>query len=690
MSRIIKKSFFWILAFSLILSACSLPESGASSTPTTAPFADIEPAPTKIATPAPEVLRTLNICLGHEPNTLYINDNPNPAAMSVLEAIYDGPLDSRNYDYQPVILQKTPSLADGDASIISVPVEEGDWVVDAAGNKIELVQGSRVYPSGCQDTSCIATYKKDSSLRMDQMVVNFSFISDLRWADGAPLTADDSVYAFDLAIASKNPADEFLLSRTESYESADVLTTTWRGLPGYRDNDYMTNFWKPMPYHAWNEFSATELVESDVASRFPLGWGAYVVDEWIPAEVIRLVKNPLYYRADEGFPKSDVINFRFIPDPDLAIAALLDGECDLLDPSIRLDGQVALLQQLDASGQIKFYATEKMSLESLHIGIQPASFDDGIISGNDRPQLLSNPKTRQALALCLDRQQVVDRVLHGLATVPDSYIPNAHPLYTSNIELYSYSSSEGSILLDEIGWKDRDNDPSTPRTALNVADVPTGTSLELDYITTTSIQRRQVSEILAESLRECGVGINLAYLPPEEFYAPGPDGILFGRNFDLAQFAMGTESIAPRCDWFSSASLPNAENDWLGENLSGYSSKKYDEACQKASFTLPNAPSFEQNYRETLSIYAEELPAIPLYPYLRVAASRVNLKGFSLDPSAKTWLWNIEEIVISVIAQEVATNPPPVEKTSTPIPSSSAPTAAPTKTPTKKPSYPNS
>ena len=644
MFRFLKSPFLWILAFSFTLSACGAISVGATPTETLpAPPVDVEPdsAPTTI--PSPPALRALTICLGHEPNTLYINDNPNPAALSVLEAIYDGPLDSRDYSYQPVILQKIPFLGDGDVIIEALPVVEGDWVIDSTGNKIELIQGSRIYPSGCQDSSCIATFKKDSSIRMDQMVVNFSFLPDLRWADGMPLTADDSVYAFDLAIASKNPADTFLLSRTESYEAADALTTTWRGLPGYRDNSYMTNFWQPMPYHAWREFFAAELVGSDVASRFPIGWGAYVVDEWIPAESITLVKNPLYYKADQGFPIIDIINFRFIPDPNTAIAALLEGECDLLDPSIPLDGQVALLQQFEASGQIKFYATQQMSLESLHIGISPASYDDGSVSGNDRLPFLSNPKTRQAIAFCLDRQKVVDTVLHGLAIVPDSYIPNAHPLYTSNINLYSFNPAEGRILLDDIGWKDLDNDPSTPRTAYNVDNIISGTLLELEYITTTSIQRREASEILAASLRECGIGVNLRYLPPEEFYAPAPEGILFGRNFDLAQFAMGTESLIPRCDWFSSASIPNADNDWVGANLSGYSNPDYDEACQNAAFIFPYAPFFEENYQKTLRIYAEELPAVPLYPYLRVAASRADLCGFSLNPSSKSPLWNIEE-----------------------------------------------
>ncbi|MBT3336531.1 MAG: hypothetical protein HN855_02495 [Anaerolineae bacterium] len=641
MFRFFKLTTILTLSLGFLLSACIAERQAGATVTASPPQPELASVPS--ATSAPEILRELTLCLGHEPNTLYPYDTPNPAAKSVLAAIYDAPLDSLNYGYEPTVLQKLPSLDHGDASLVSVPVAEGDWVVDAEGDLVELIQGVRIYPSGCHESDCVLTYKKDMTIQMEQMVVNFSFISGLRWADGTPMTSDDSVYAFDLAIASNDPTQTFLLERTESYEAADPLSVTWRGLPGFRDNTYMTNFWQPMPYHLWGEFAASELVDADVAARFPLGWGAFVVDEWFPAESMRLVKNPLYHRADEGLPYLDVINIRFVPDPNTAIAALLDGECDLLDPSIPLDGQVALLQDLDASGQIKFFSTEKISIESLYLGITPADHDDGIISGNDRPEILSDPRTRQALALCLDRQRVVDTVLHGLVTVPDSYIPNEHPLYTPVLELYSFDITEGAALLDDIGWKDFDNDASTPRTAHNVESVPAGTALELDYVTTTSIQRRQSSEILANSLARCGVGINLHYLSPDEFYAPAPDGVLLGRNFDLAQFTLGSESIAPRCDWFNTAAIPTAENNWIGANMSGYSNVDYDAVCQRAIHSLPEETGYTQNYQQSLSIYARELPSIPLYPYLHIAAARADICGFELDPTTTKSLWNIEE-----------------------------------------------
>ena len=68
------------------------------------------------ATPAPVVEepaapRTLVVCLGQEPETLYALGGSMLAASQVLEAVYDGPIDGRSFDYQAVIIEKMP-LAD--------------------------------------------------------------------------------------------------------------------------------------------------------------------------------------------------------------------------------------------------------------------------------------------------------------------------------------------------------------------------------------------------------------------------------------------------------------------------------------------------------------------------------------------------------------------------------------------------
>ena len=643
MSRLMKIPLFLTFAFGFLLTACfALPEEPEVTPSAVASPADEQPASVQETPAPPREKRELTLCLGYEPNTLYLYDSPNPTAKSILSAIYEAPVTTRTYGYQAGILEKVPSIQDGDATFVAVPVKEGDRVVDADGNLVELVQGTRVYPAGCHERDCILTYKTDMQLSMEQMQVTFS-MRDLKWTDGTPITSDDSVYAFDLAIASNDPNQTYLIERTEVYEAVDPLKVSWQGIPGYRDNSYMMNFWQPMPYHIWGEFTASELVNADIAARYPLGWGPFVVDEWFPGESMRLVKNPLYYRAEEGLPALDVLNVLFVSDPNTAIASLLDGECDLLDPSIPLDEHVELLQDLDASGQAKLFHSEQMSVEMLYMGIDPAVYDDGIVSGNDRPEILSDPRTRQAIAMCLDRQSVVETVLHGLSSVPDSYIPNEHPLYTPLLDLYAFDPTEGGNLLNDVGWRDLDNNEKTPRTAHNVQGVPSGTELVLNYVTTTTIQRRQTSEILVSSLERCGIGVNIEYLAPEEFYAPAPDGVLLGRKFDLAEFAMGNESILPQCGWFMSDAVPTAENNWFGANLSGYRNEDFDTACLSAQHSLHGESGFTQNYQQTISIYTKDLPAIPLYPYLRIAAARPDMCGFELDPSAQSPLWNVAE-----------------------------------------------
>ena len=110
------------------------------------PTATLPPLPTPTATYPPGP-RTLVICLGQEPDTLYPYGGSMLAASQVLEAIYDGPFDSRTFAYQPIILEKLPSLADGDAVINTVSVSDGDMVVDNDGNPSTLRRGNDHPPS---------------------------------------------------------------------------------------------------------------------------------------------------------------------------------------------------------------------------------------------------------------------------------------------------------------------------------------------------------------------------------------------------------------------------------------------------------------------------------------------------------------------------------------------------------------
>lgn len=609
------------------------------------PDVPTEVSPTLPASPAPTPApRSLTVCLGDEPSTLYAYGNLNSAARSVLSAVYDGPMDVSGYEHEAVILEKVPNLADGDAQVNPVTVGAGDQVVDTTGAIVVLDTAVRVRPSGCRSDECAVNYDGSSRIDMDQMVVTFTMLKDLTWSDGEPLTADDSVYSFNLASNDATPVNKFLTDRTQTYEAADDITVQWWGLPGFIDPEYYINFWAPLPQHAWTEFSPSQLLEVDVSTRTPLGWGPYIIQDWKPGESIHLVKNLNYFRSESGLPKFDELTYLFMPDADTAMTAFIDGTCHVLDPSINLDGRVSLLQQMQTDGQARLLTAQTNTMEWLSFGIQHASYDDGFNSTGpnpDRPDLFSDVRMRKAVAYCLDRQKVVDTVLFGLSRVPDSYLPLDHPLHNGNLQRYEYNPASGREIFEQVGWIDHDKDPSTPRQALGVTRVPNGTPLALNYYTTSATQRRQSVEIFAQSLAECGIGLNTVYYTASDFYAQGPAGPLFGRQFDLAQYAIGVNTLEPQCDWFTTDQTPNATNNWVGTNVSGFSDTDFDAACKSALQVLPDDPEYTSHQRAQ-EFFAFELPSIPLYMRLKVAAARDDFCGFTLDPSSTYTLADIE------------------------------------------------
>jgi peptide/nickel transport system substrate-binding protein len=195
--------------------------------------------------------------------------------------------------------------------------------------------------------------------------------------------------------------------------------------------------------------------------------------------------------------------------------------------------------------------------------------------------------------------------------------------------------------LEQAGWKDTDGNPATPLVAVGVKNVKAGTPLLLNYDTTTTTQRRQAVDILSQSLAQCGIGLNVQYLSQVDLYAPGPEGLLFGRNFDLIEYAMGVDSVEPPCDWFTTAEIPTASNSWIGTNVTAYTNEEYDAACHAAQLALPGEQVYIDSYRQTQVLFSNELPAIPLFYRLRIAVARPDICHFDLDATANP-LWNIE------------------------------------------------
>lgn len=587
----------------------------------------LSPAPPLPPTPAAP--QELTICLPEEPQSLYLYARPEPGREHLLAALYDGPIDSAAYSYQPVLLDKLPSVADGDAVINAVMVSAGDTVVDVLGRVVTLAEGVSL----AQLDGATTTYSGSGPVSIPQMAVTFHLKLGVLWSDGEPLTADDSVFSYEVSHSpdSYNPR-RALAERTAAYRALNETTVEWVGLPGYIDPLYFTHLWTPLPRHLYGGFTPTEIADSESANYAPLGWGPFVLSEWMRGDHLTFERNPNYFRAPEGLPRLDRVTYRVVPDPAQILADLRDGTCDAAPHSPAFEALTSAFIDAEAAGGLQTQIVSGTTLEHLDFGITPAG-DYSREAGN---VFFQDVRVRQAFAYCLDRLALTSGPSPaGRGETPISYVPASHPLRAPNVIPYAFDPVRGRALLAEMGWTDSDGDGTLDKNGvplkLTLASGPVGDTL-----------RENLASAIQSQLKEnCGIEVEVRLLTRGELDGDWPDGVIFGRRFDLALFGWRVGAVPP-CELWTTAQIPDDANPG-GANDTGYSNPEFDAACLRA--LTADTPNSFQFHAEAQRLFARDLPMLPLFFRVKVAAVRLPVEGFTLDPTSPSELWNIEMMI---------------------------------------------
>lgn len=612
-------------------------------------IADPELTAVPEVSPTPEVLTDpLVVCLGETPNTLYPYGNPNEAAQTVLQTVYDNPVDLLSYQYRPGVLTGLPGLADGSARVQLVDVQPGETILASDGRARPLSPGVRLRPAGCRSDDCAEVYS-GGSLQMEQLSATFQLRADLAWADGTPVTAADSVYAFQVNSDPGTPASPYRTKRTASYTALDDKSVQWLGIPGFLDQEYQNNFWTPLPQHQIGSANPAQLPDNESAARTPLGYGPYTVVSW-QGDEINLRVNRHYNPA----PRMDQLTFRVVGTDGAAnLEKVISGECHILDATAAANIDEATLAGLQSEGKVTAAWADNQAWEVLSFGIHPYAYDeDGYkqVSG-DRPDFLGDERTRQAIAMCLDRQALVNEIAGGQLAVMNTYLPPGHPLFNSNAAAYSYDPTGAANLLREAGWSEYTGDP---RKSIAVENIFGTVPFELTYTHLDDAYSTAMAQSLAQDLNECGILVTLVGLPQEAFYAEGPGAPVFGRNFDLAQFPWQL-SQQPPCSLYLSQAVPGPDLEeypygWGGANISGWQNEEFDAACYKASGAIPGEADYQEGHQQAQAIFAEQLPAIPLFTRQQAVVARPDLCGLAFD-STGGLTWNVEQLAYGEYCQ---------------------------------------
>lgn len=255
----------------------------------------------------------------------------------------------------------------------------------------------------------------------DQLRYRFRLRPGVRFHDGAPLDAAVVAYS---------------LKRAKSLGHANKLAGTLANVqavetPDARTVELVLRHADPFLPFRLGESPAVILHPDSTgrAAQAPVGTGPY--------RLTRLPDGDIDLRRWDGFRDPEAIRidaaaFRFIPDPEQQIQAVLDRRVDLL-----FRAATTSIDRFDASSDYEVLAG--------------SSSGKGMVAINHRRAPLGDVRVRRALTHAIDREAFIREVLHGRGRAIGSHFVPTDPDYVNLTAVHPYDPDRARALLKEAG-----------------------------------------------------------------------------------------------------------------------------------------------------------------------------------------------------------------------------------------------
>ena len=277
-----------------------------------------------------------------------------------------------------------------------------------------------------------------------------TLVDGVTFHDGEPLTAED--VAFTIELYRDTEDFPFLPSYAAPFETVEVVDdltlvlTTAEPLVTFES--YMA-FIYILPQHIWEGEEDAVAFENEEM----IGSGPFRLAEYAQGESVELETNDDYWGTGASI---DGVIFQTIENPDARVTALTTGEVDAINEfpatavtALQNSENVAVhLADIAAGGSLRDVFFNVTAEEDC-----PA---DGVCSGHPA---LRDVAVRQALAMAIDKQEIIDVATLGTGSAGLSLVPpGLGDFYASEVEDWAYDPEAASAMLDEAGYVDADGD----------------------------------------------------------------------------------------------------------------------------------------------------------------------------------------------------------------------------------------
>ena len=458
----------------------------------------------------------------------------------------------------------------------------------------------------------------------NQKEYTFFLRKNVLWHDKEKFNADDVI---------------FTIKSIQNPDFKSPLLNNFKDIEVKKINDYTVQFIlkKPLapflssltvgiiPAHLWENIPSNQ-TSLAVYNLKPIGTGPFqfhslIKDQRGLIQSYILKRNTFYYDKKSYFDK---IAFKFYSDFKDAISDL---------KTKKIDGLNYLPKDFLSKELNKTISQKDFTLYPLYLHQYM-----GIFFNQQKNPLLKEKVIREALALSLDKQKIIDEVLDQGGEIIDAPILKNQIGYNPKIKKYNYDIEKAKQLLDKAGWKlkEEKNEEAkkiTKKTAtkVEVKESEKNTKKLFLYkknkelkITLTTVDQSEnikTAQIIQKFWQDIGIKVDLKIIDPKDIQ----DETIKFRDYEALFYGKNVGfDPDPYPFWHSS------QINYPGLNLSLYSNKQTDQLLEEARKTN-NLAEREIKYLKFQDILIEDLPAIFLYNPTYTYIINKQIKGIGIS-----------------------------------------------------------
>ena len=441
----------------------------------------------------------------------------------------------------------------------------------------------------------------------DGLTYTIKLKDGLVWSDGEPITAHDFVFGINrnLTYGAENGfvTDKMVryLEGAEEYladTEVDLETFSFAGVEALDDTTVVYHLKTPCAFFTGLLCGGGFLpLREDVAEAGFSEWavepgypvtGAYVLDYCNENEKVVLTKNESFYDAENV--TVDEITFQVMPDMDAQAAAFKAGD---LDAALAISASIVSTYE----NQNELWNRPQQSVYSIDLN-----------SGEKGPEALKDVNVRRALAISINRDEIVKAINAG-----DFYTP-----------LYGYvphgmKGAEGDFR-EEGDAKQlyQQYDPEKAKELLKEAGYDESDPLTLKYKYSNNSIHADVAQMLEQMWKAVGINVELDVVESGVFYDQIDQG-----DFDMSRYGlMCTNDPSEFLNQWTQAMQP----------VAAVADDTYDQMMTDVTKIVDRTEYMNKLHEIETYLVEEQVYVIPLFDFNEPALKKENLKGVYMTP----------------------------------------------------------